>query len=415
MVTIPYFEGGFLYKVRIENAYWSLTPLSWIFQLYEKRGNILLLYGLYLLLPFISLILLFGKTSLVTQVTEILSKKNIALPRFKNKSLNWLISTCFLLIVTSIIVKFTFNKEKKSFFTIQYEAHYQNWNKVLEAAKESSNNFLVKAEINRALYHTGQFGEDPQVLWQDPGTLMLTGVDQKTILWYQQDIFMDLGYINGAEHGVVECLEYYGEQPYLLKKLAIIHMAKGNIGTAKIYLEALRKTLFHGEWAEKQLEQIEKDPTLSNNPQVQHLRSMMMVRNHIVNYKAIDELLLELLERNPNNQMAFEYLMMCYMLTRDAAHFAAHVDEFHRFYPKHLPTLFEEAVLIIANDAKTKHYLQGKRVFISKQTLADFNAFMKTLVEFKKLKKPSLKEFPAENKDNYFFYYTFFDYLYPGT
>jgi len=414
MIVTPYIEGGLFYKIRVENAYFSLTPLYWIFQLYSKNDDVVFLYGLYLLLPLISVLLLIWQTLLRKHILTAFIERITSLSFIKNKFLRWIIRTCFLLIVTAVISYLSFDKTQKAFFAVQYHAHYQNWEQVLEAAKENPKHPLIIAAVNRALFHTGQLGESALTLMQNPGSLLLTGREYEKVFWYQQDIFLDLGYINGAEHDVVECLEYYGEQSYLLKKLAIINMVKGNIGTAKIYLKALRKRFFYTNWAEMYLNRIEANPSLSIDQQVQHLRSLMMDRNHIINYQLIDGLLLELVEKNPNNKMAFEYLMTCYILTKDIKNFAVHLEGFNRFYQKCIPRLFEEAVLIIANDSNANQYLQGKKLFISKQTIANFKEFIKVLNEFKKGKNPSLKDFPAEFKNTYFFYYTFFNYIHSG-
>lgn len=414
MGITPWLIGGLIYKIRVENAYWSLTPLSWIFQVYVKKNDIFFLYGFFLWLPVVTVLILIWQTWLQKIIYPKVAGKLVCPLAVAKQWVRWIAGTCVLYLALILTAFLSFNKIDKSFFEVEYYSYTQNWQKVIEAAEKSPNHFLIQAALNRALFHAGLLGEAKETLQQDPSTLLLTGKDHKNILWYQQDIFLDLGYINGAEHGVVECLEYYGEQPYLLKKLALINMVKGNIGTAQIYLNALCKTLFHKNWAEMYLIKIEEDPALTSDEQIRYLRSMMMQQDHIINYQSISGLLLELLNQNSDNRMAFEYLMTCYLLTRDIPGFTAHLDSFNRFYEKQIPRFYQEAVLIIANDADAKQYLQGKRLFISTQAMAEFKAFMKALNTFKMGKRTSLNEFPDEFKNSYYFYYTFFNFIHPG-
>ena len=57
-----------------------------------------------------------------------------------------------------------------------------------------------------------------------------------------------------AEKSLTDSLEGLGERPSILKGLALINMAKANYDSARIYLGALSKTLFHDDWANNYLE-----------------------------------------------------------------------------------------------------------------------------------------------------------------
>jgi hypothetical protein len=407
-LIIPYFEGVFIYGFSSVDAFTILTPISWKFQIYNKTDGVLFVYGLYLFLPFVSFLLTVCRMlrvrlnlpKFITKVSEI--------SFMRNKKIRLIIDTGFLLLIAAAAVCFSFDSKRKALFAVDYYAFNRMWPQVLEAAKDNPNHYLVIAAVNRALYHLGHLGNTSFTLRHNPSTLLLVGEHHAQLYWYQFDIFLDLGYVNGAEHDAAEALEYYGERPQLLQRMALINMIKGNIGTARIYLGALSKILFYSKWANEYLTRIESDPALSMDRQIQYLRSLMIDREHLLEYPTIDAILLELLRKNRYNRMAFEYLMTCYILTKDLDGFVKNIDRFEDFQYPFIPRLFEEAILIISSSPSGKDLLQGKEFVISGKSLQRYNSFLNFLSAFKNDKNKALGEIPDDLRDSYFFYYTFF-------
>lgn len=412
-LIIPYFEGVFIYGFNSIDAFTRLTPLSWKFQIYNKTDGVLFVYGLYLFVPFVTFASIICRwLSVKLNLSNFISKVS-KISFMKNKKIRWIINTGFLFLVAVVAVCSSFDSKRKALFAVDYYAFNRMWPQVLEAAKDNPNHYLVIAAVNRALYHLGQLGNTSFILRHNPSTLLLVGEHHAQLYWYQFDIFLDLGYVNGAEHDVAEALEYYGERPQLLQRMALINMIKGNIGTARIYLGALSKILFYSRWANMYLNRIESDPTLSMDKQIQYLRSLMIDREHFLEYPSIDAILLELLKKNRYNRMAFEYLMTCYLLTKDLDSFAKNSDRFEDFKYPGIPRLFEEAVLIISSTSSGKDLLKGKKFVISGKSLQRYNSFLKFLSAFKNDKNKALGEIPDDLRDSYFFYYTFFKIVNP--
>ncbi|MBN1695249.1 hypothetical protein JW879_07615 [candidate division WOR-3 bacterium] len=412
-LIIPYFEGVLIYRFSSVDAFTILTPIFWKFQIYNKTDGVLFVYGLYLFLPLLTFALIIWRMLGVRLNLPKFISKVSEISFMKNKKIRWIIDTGFLFLVAAAAVCFSFDSKRKALFSVDYYAFNRMWPQVLEAATDNPNHPLVIAAVNRALYHLGQFGNTSFTLRHNPSTLLLVGEHHAQLYWYQSDIFLDLGYVNGAEHDVAEALEYYGERPQLLQRMAIINMIKGNIGTARIYLGALSKILFYSGWANMYLNRIESDPTLSEDRQIQYLRSLMIDREHLLEYPTINAILLELLNKNRYNRMAFEYLMTCYIVTKDLDSFAKNIDRFKDFQYPSIPRLFEEAILIISSSPSGKNLMQGKELVISGKSLQRYNSFLNFLSAFKKDKNKALREIPDDLRDSYFFYYTFFGNINP--
>jgi len=69
------------------------------------------------------------------------------------------------------------------------------------------------------------------------------------------------------------------------------------------------------------LAKIENDPTLENDEAIQLYRSVSIEEDDLMQFFSVETFLLALLDKNPKNRMAFEYLLAHYMLTKDIERF----------------------------------------------------------------------------------------------
>src|SRR5205823_3999911 len=136
------------------------------------------------------------------------------------------------------------------------------------------------------------------------------------------DVYLDLGFVGMAHHYLAEAMDIYGERPSLLRRLVLVNTVLGNEGTARIYLRALAKVPWQGSWAKEFQQQLETDPSMTENKEVARLRSAMMKSDQVVPLP-IDKLMLSLLQVNPRNRMAFEYLMAYCLLTKNVKGFVS--------------------------------------------------------------------------------------------
>jgi hypothetical protein len=174
-------------------------------------------------------------------------------------------------------------------------------------------------DVNRALFETGHMGDQLFCYPQRPfgpdnnyaggkGALFTIGM-LGPYLEGSSDILLQLGCVNEAEHVAEEKLELLGRRPRILRQLALIRMVKGEPESARVYLRALCGDLIQGAWAEEYLRRLEEDPELLDDTEIIRLRSIMLRRDLIGGVVSVEQLLQALLEQNPTNRMAIEYLM----------------------------------------------------------------------------------------------------------
>jgi hypothetical protein len=399
---VPYIEGVNIYGMSSIDAFGRLTPISWEIQRYKTTGMIFI-YCLYLFLPLITIGLLIWRRFGYRLILPIFMRSTFKISILKNKKLKWIFDTCLLFMVTIASIYFSYNNKLKTILAVDYFAYHRMWPQVLEAAKGSPQNDLVMAAVNRALYHTGQLGNAEIVLQQRPSTFFLNEKIYEHAFWFKFDIFLDLGYVNKAEHQLVEGLDYYGERPQLLQRLALVNMVKNNLGTARIYLGALSKMLFYSNWANEYLNEIDLDTTLSMNQQVQSLRQIMMDQDRTSD-ENVGGYLLDLLNKNRNNQMAFEYLMTLDILRKDLKGVVSNIDRFNDFNYSPIPRLYEEAILLCSIVPSLKDNLRGKKLTISAESIQLAKDFNKALRVFNGDREATLRGLPVSLRNNYFFY-----------
>ena len=228
------------------------------------------------------------------------------------------------------------------------------WPKVLEAAERYPNHLLTVNAACQALYHTGRLGHDLLKFHRNRknlNALFLTSERFDLNFWNKANIYLNIGLINRAEHNYIIALENNGRLPVILKQLAYVHMIKGNNDSARVFLKTLSTSLFHTDWSNNYLAQIEADPNLSGDTENQRLRSLIMKKDRPFKH---GQLLgrLYLLE-NSKNRMAFEYLMSVYLLEKKCDKIVENLYHLKDYQYYEIPRLYEEAVLVYDHSTKT--------------------------------------------------------------
>jgi len=357
---------------------------------------VMVVYILYLFGPLTALIL--GLFS------SLVPRRSLLVPR--PSSLRWIIESVVLVVLAGGTALFSHNKGLKVMLEVDYCAYHKQWPQVLTASRRHPANFLTVHLVNRALYHTGRLGSDMFSFPQHINTLLLTDKDYVESYWQKFDAYLELGFINRAEHELTVSLEQFGEHPVILKRLALVNMVKGNLDTARVYLNVLSKTLFDAGWADNYLDKIESASDLAADGRIKYLRSLMMENNY--GYTSIDgeKILSDLLARNKQNRMAFEYLMSSFLITIQLDKLVQNIYRLDDFDYPQIPRLYEEAILIYEYLRHKAVDLHGRQ--ISLQSRRRFDSFNQIYIgRYRQNKQAAFNELAENYGDSYFFYYLY--------
>jgi len=408
-VAIPYVVGVLLFGGSVINAFSDSLPLSWKTLSFKSRRELIVaIYILYVFLPLTML-----SSSLCRKILSSKSQTRLCswLKRTKASTGSPVLRSLFAFLVLTATafatVVLSYDGEKRTVFAVHYYACHRMWPRVLQTARRYPDNPFVMNAVNRALYHTGRLGYDMFCWPQRAGALLLTGEDHILTCWHKFDTQVDLGLMNMAERNLTECTQVFGDQPMLLKRLALINMVKANYDSARIYLGALSQTLFHSDWANDYIALLQSDPNLSTDERVQHLRSVCPERDYATIGYSKEKVLCDLLEKEGKNRMAFEYLTAWYMLTKQLEKCVRSIEHLHNFDYLELPRLYEEAALIYVYGTKKPVQLIGHQP--SPGARQRIETFSQIFNSHGRNKQEAFEELQKDYGVSYFFYHIYGD------
>ena len=325
--------------------------------------------------------------------------------------LRWRAETAALLAVAALCAVLSLEVGFRTPLRIERHARAQDWPELLrEAQRLESYDLALGWHVNRALYHTRQlpyqmFSFPQSELHLLPSDIAFRGGKMPDIVYVDfADLMFELGRVNTAEYLAYRGLEFVGDRPFLLQRLALISLAKGETEAARILLGALSRDLIMGDWARRHIALLEAGPGLPADEEMQQVRSRMTVKDTI-GFGPIEQMLLDLLERNPRNRMAFEYLMAYCLLTRDLNGFVANIGRLDDFSYPHIPRHYEEALALHALAGGTTPELGNRAVrWETLSRLGEFNAILK---RFGNDTAGAREAAAPEFGDSYFFYFKF--------
>lgn len=314
-----------------------------------------------------------------------------------------------------------FDSPKRCLLQIAVSEEQRRWDDVLFHVRQlplsdpRTSDPRVACAVNRALFFRGELldrmFEYPQAL--DTPSLALVYGNATTMAGLTprqcSDILFDLGRINESEHMAHEAREIFGNRPRLLKRLVYIYILKGQPEVARPFLSFLERSLLHRRWARGVRARLDADPTLSDDPQVASRRQLMVVRDSVNDILHLETMLLGLLERNPKNRMAFEYLMAHYLLTRQLDKMVVDLDRlenFDTFDRLHLPRYCEEALLLQLATTKNRDFDLGPRE-IRPEASQRFRDFVQTEARYRPDVAAAFAALQPKFGDSYFFCYVF--------
>lgn len=329
-----------------------------------------------------------------------------------------------LVIAWIAVTTVTYDASARCLRRLHYCGRQGLWQGVLREADRLPLALRGPAEcqrINRALFELGRMSEAMFSLHQNPRTLAFDIVDRMPMeravallqardeAWLQiGGLNLALGDVNESQHQASEALASMGPHPQILLHLARCHLVKRQPEAARLYLRTLTHDLHYGSQARRLLDAMQDDPLLDGEPDIRRLRSVALIEDRPLMLSQLQVRCRTLLDRNPTNRMAFEYLMAAFLLLRDLDAFAAQVGRLPEVGYGHIPRHYEEAVLICEKEARGEIALGDLQV--STETRAEFAelcAILDAIGTRESMTEPQLRELAERYGRTYWFYYLF--------
>jgi len=299
---------------------------------------------------------------------------------------------CRVLVLAATVAALApvYDHDRRDGIEADHLAYHGRWSELVERAHGYSPTPLVLHSVNRALFHTGELADRMFAFRQTGAHVLFLGGDGQIppndsnfpapLAWRRAQLHMDLGLLRLARLEFVTLTEYLGARPMILRGIALVALALGDVGTARVSLGELSKSLFDSGWAAEKLARLDSDGHLEADPEIRRLRgrmcstegtsselylqparlipffkpkhgdemalTMMGVEETFEGSVDGEELLERLLADDPGNRMAFEYLMALRLLGRQLDAFVEGLA--HRREPSARPLAvhYQEAIAL---------------------------------------------------------------------
>ncbi|MFZ2147006.1 MAG: DUF6057 family protein [Sedimentisphaerales bacterium] len=421
-VVITWALAQYLFVLPPQQALLSLAPFSPTATLGMKTFLRVLIFLLYGFMPLTVSVMFLGKivfskhkqsrkvrfkTKKAEKTNAFAGQKKILLKSFGKP-----VVIAVPIVLMGMGLYFSYDQMSKAFVLSNAYSRQKQWDKVIELSHslpKGISNPYFNHDIIRALYHTGRLPYDLFQFPQTPQALMLTHEKKESYLTQLKlcDVFMELGQVNMAEKEASELLAVKSHSGIALEKLAWIKILKRQTDTARIYLNALKKDLIFRNTADALLSNLNNGFTPYQTAYIDKIRSYMHEEQYpVIGKESVSEILLGLLEQNPRNQMAFEYLMACYLLTSRADKVVENIERLNDLGYQGIPTLYEEAILIYFG-------VQGQQINLNKfkirrETIQRYMKFVQLRKSMQTVNRQAvLNRLIQEFGSSYFFYFSF--------
>jgi hypothetical protein len=395
---LPLLTSRTIFLVPTAQAYWLWLPRYERFQQSWPAAALLAYVSLWLLALYWA----------QSQRPGVLRRKKDAQPRSMHASrAAWSAGFVWTVVIAGFFLMR--DPQTKLRLEVDYYSERGQWDAVLALGPRVRNpDSAIISDINRALAATGQLTQEMFAYPQDQvfnfWLHLHEGVDAERLM-KASDLLFDLGQINRAERMAGEALELNGYRPAVLQRLALINVLKEEPNAARLFLNRLARTLTHRDWARRCLLELDLDPTLTQNDQLNSLRPLMLRKDYVGNF-GTEELLLQLLEQNPQNRMAFEYLIAHYLLTAQLGKVIQFVGQMRPLGFQSIPRHCEEAILL--HEMLTKDQTINLHGYtIQPETIAGFKRFNDRMREYRGDMSQAMPGMKDEFGKTFWFYYVF--------
>lgn len=252
--------------------------------------------------------------------------------------------------------------------------YHEDWNKVIEQAYQGSASDYTAVCYNLANAAQDKLPERLMYYYQPAGLALFMPIFEKSTYLTTQlagEVWFRLGDMTMAEHAAMLSMIFSpnNKNVRMVKRMAEINLINGENNAALKYLHILSKTLFYKQWAEERIPGRESETVkkwLAEKrkylPQQDTLRlSCTDVRISLHN----------LLQSNPDNKMACNYLLCFDLLMKDLDCFIADYQKYHKGNPNRL---YAEALMIHLFQKHAKAN-EVKATGIHPSVIKDFNMY----------------------------------------
>lgn len=307
---------------------------------------------------------------LLTESFLLLSMFTLFAPRLNRQ---WVALSAILITGTLTLSK-AYDAAEEQTLAFSSEAYFGHWDKVISLSQNNAHpSYLSAYYTNLAYARQGRLSDELMNHYQPAYHGLLLQINETTGYVYAMaspDALMECGDMAQAQHSAMLAMTFTPHQrsSRMLRRLAEIAIINDDSAVAAKYLRMLSHTSLHRKWAEERLDIIRSGESESI-PYWINKRRMLPQQDTLFSANHWRASLANLIESNPQNKLAADYLLCFHLLNKDLELFKEDYDRY--YYPAFgslPPRLYQEALIACMDEhedpqEQLRHYRISARVY----------------------------------------------------
>jgi hypothetical protein len=338
-------------------------------------------------------------------------KKSVGLFRYARLAIGWKVAAGTLLLLGGFLLFAWDYIDTTARLVLQMNKCVREgrWTEVLDSARHSHvTNPIISSQTNLALYQSGKLLDEMFAYPQNEGIGGLLMNSTWSLAWPEEAsaVCWKLGLVNASLHWAHEAFEYKGSTPHILRQLGVVYMVKGEHRAAEMFFKNLHCVPFHGAESDH-LMQLNDNPTaVALETEFKDIQASMPEKDVVTLGRSSPRELELLLNRNPGNKMAFEYLVACFLLNGSINEIFGVMPGFKAFRYNHLPVHVQEALILGA--ALTPKFDQNMlKGLVGITVYKHFMEYRQKIAKYRGNKSEAKRAMRKEFGDTYWYYAQF--------
>ncbi|WP_346859400.1 DUF6057 family protein [uncultured Draconibacterium sp.] len=256
-----------------------------------------------------------------------------------------------------LVIGFVWGSNKLADFNEETELNYENlvnqqkWEQIISLAEQKTpEGRKGKLALSLALAKTGQMANRLFAFSPSVNDFFIPFNIHGMAPLIANEPYFYLGLSNFSKMLCIETIESTPDEKSpvrVVKRFAENCIIDGQYAVAEKQLRYLKKTLFYSTWAKNAQNVIHNEVLFNEHPLWKKLRSQKVKDDFYFQFERNDLALVSLLRSNPQNKMAYEYLMCWYLLHKDFDEFLKYLPLTNTMEYAVLPQAFQEAIVYI--------------------------------------------------------------------
>ncbi len=338
----------------------------------------------------------------------LLLSRGVANVSWKKSITSWAVCCAGWLLPSALFVQTAgnfCNTSNQDIWRLNHHAYLEDWDAILDFVSDKPmNNYLFMNYANMALANKGELAERAFHYYPKGMNSLLTTVNSTgAVRLMASDIHYTVGCIAEAQQHAFEAQVTFPQSMGIqtMKRLVKTNLIFGHHAVAEKYLSLIAKTTFHREWAEEYSRFLYNDQAIEADAELGEKRRSLSRQNRFAMFFGWMPELQDILEVNPENRKAKEYLGLSFLMNKDLKGFQAFLDKHYGTETdKMLPLSFQQAVMALDQPDKVEEYN------VSAAVKEQYGQFMRQYAQNRQ--NPNLKNVMHRSYGHTVWYYLIF-------